>query len=207
MKKFLKNILPWIIVVISICLLGLILYKIKNNTISDFDNNIYNIIIKNKSDLLTKIFKYITYLGESKLIILAFIILLFTVKNKLFSISFGLLTIGSFGVNFFVKHIVKRPRPVDIALIEEDGYSFLSTHSIAAVVVYGFLIYNIWISKMDKIYKILLTILLSLIIVIIPISRVYLGVHFASDVIAGMLFGLAFLIAFIKIIYEKRISK
>ena len=207
MKKFLKDILPWIVVILCLCGLALIMYKIKNNTISDFDNNIYNVVINNKSDLLTNILKYITYLGESKLVVVAFIILLLFYKDKLFSISFGLLTIGSFGINFFIKHIVKRARPVGIALIEEDGYSFLSTHSIAAVVVYGFLIYNIWKSKMDKIYKILLTILLILIMLIIPISRIYLGVHFASDTLAGMLFGLAFLIAFIKIVYEKRISK
>ena len=128
-------------------------------------------------------------------------------KNKIFSISLGLVSVGSFGINFFIKHIVKRPRPEWGFLIDEDGYSFLSNHSIAMMTFYGFILYYIWKSKINKNYKVLSTIILLSIMILVPLSRIYLGVHYPSDVLAGLLFGLSFVICFIKIVYKKRISR
>ena len=128
MKKFLNNYLGWILCIISFVCFSIILVKYHNNTLVSFDYSIYNSISSIRTDLLTKLFKLITYLGESKVILLALILLIIFAKKKQFPILLALCSVSSFGINFFIKHIVKRPRPTWGFLIPEDGYSFLSNH-------------------------------------------------------------------------------
>ena len=73
-----------------------------------------------------------------------------------------------------------------------------------AVAFYGLLIYIINKSNLSKNKKIISTIVLSLLTFLIGLSRIYLGVHFASDVIGGFALSLAYLIVFIKFIYTKK---
>ena len=206
MKKFLNNYLLWIICVLSFIGFAIILIKYHNNALFNFDMSIYTKVTNIRNDNLTNILKIITYLGEYKLLILATILLFIFSKKKMFSIYLGLVSIGSFGINFFIKHIVQRPRPNWNFIISEDGYSFLSNHSIAMLTFYGFILYYLWKSNINKVYKVLSTIFILLIMIVVPFSRIYLGVHYPSDVLAGLLFGLSFLIAFIQIVYKKKIK-
>ena len=112
------------------------------------------------------------------------------------------------GFCLVVKHIVKRPRPEFIALIEETGYSFPSAHSMGSFVVFGFLIFIVWKYLKNKPIKITLTAVLSCLVVIIGYTRVYLGVHYITDVLAGFLAGGAYLVVaiFAFNIIEKKIN-
>ena len=76
-----------------------------------------------------------------------------------------------------------------------------------AVAFYGLLIYIIWNTKWKNIWKIFTTTLLVILILLIGISRIYVGVHFASDVIAGLSISLSYLIIFIELIYKRVIKK
>ena len=107
-----------------------------------------------------------------------------------------------------VKHIVQRPRPEGIALIEETGYSFPSAHTMGSVVFYGFIIFLIWKYLKNKPLKISFTVLLSIFAILIGYTRVYLGVHYASDVLAAILAGVAYLaVAIILFVFlEKKIK-
>ena len=107
-------------------------------------------------------------------------------------------------INQVLKHIFLRARPVGIKLITESGFSFPSGHSMVGVAFYGYLIYLIIYSNLDKWKKTLFSSLLVLLILLIGISRIYLGVHFASDVIGGFALSLAYLIVFINFIYIKK---
>ena len=87
-------------------------------------------------------------------------------------------------------------------IIEESGYIFPSGHSMASMAFYGFIIFLVWkYVKTNK--KWIYTIVLSLLILLIGISRIYLGVHYASDVLAGFILTLAYLIIFTAIIDSK----
>ena len=87
-----------------------------------------------------------------------------------------------------IKRIVQNPRPLP-QLVTESGYSFPSGHTMIAILLYGSLIiivhaylHNNWLK-----YIILLT--LSVLIILIPLSRIYVNVHYPSDILAGLSLG------------------
>jgi len=81
----------------------------------------------------------------------------------------------------------------------ESTFSFPSGHSMAAMTFYGFLIYMIYKSNMSKTFKILLISLLSILILSIGVSRIYIGVHYFSDVITGFLCSIIIIYLYLKI--------
>ena len=124
-------------------------------------------------------------------------------KNKKNALYIGLNVLLCFLLNQTFKFIFARTRPIDINLIVENGYSFPSGHSMVSLAFYGFFIYIIAHKKMKKKKKIFYSSLLALLTLLIGISRIYLGVHYASDVIAGFALSMAYLIIFIIIFYKK----
>ena len=192
MNKYFK----WVISTLCIILflvLALYLIKINDNII---DKNIYNLIISIKSNTMTKIFKIITFFASVEFMIILSIIILLLNKFKKVRFLVVLNLINDVILNNILKFIFKRERPIDLMLIEETGYSFPSGHTMAACIFYGFIIYLIYKSKYSKRTKITLTIILTLLILLIGVSRIYLGVHYASDVIAGYLVSISYLIIF-----------
>lgn len=103
------------------------------------------------------------------------------------------------GFNTLLKILIQRPRPTEFRLIDEKGYSFPSAHSMASMAFYGLLIYLIYKYVTNIYLKWILIVILSLLIISIGISRIYLGVHYTSDVLAGFLISLAYLIIFISV--------
>lgn len=195
---FLKKNYLLFIIIICLVITGFILESVYEKEILEFDKLAFS-LFKIRTPLLTKIFLIITNLGSPYVLILL-TLLSFLLKNKKLSFiitaNLGLITI----INQVLKFIVKRPRPSDLFLIVETGYSFPSGHSMVSLSFYGLLIYFIYKYFKNKKLKISLITLLSLIIVLIGVSRVYLGVHFVSDVISGFLLSLSYLIIFIKVI-------
>lgn len=93
----------------------------------------------------------------------------------------------------------ERPRPDNLRIIEETGFSFPSGHSMASMAFYGYLIYLIFMNVKDRKLRNLLCAGLGILVFLIGLSRIYLGVHYTSDVIAGMCFSMAYLIFMISI--------
>lgn len=196
--EFLKKNYLLFIIIICLVITGFILESVYEREILEFDKLAFS-LFKIRTPLLTKIFLIITNLG-SPYVLIVLTLLSFLLKNKKLSFiitgNLGLITI----INQVLKFIIKRPRPGDLFLIVETGYSFPSGHSMVSLSFYGLLIYFIYKYFKNKKLKIFLITLLSLIIVLIGVSRVYLGVHFVSDVISGFLLSLSYLIIFIKVI-------
>ena len=181
---------------IVIFFLSLWVFLVFRNKINVIDNVVYLFLHSFESDSLTSFIKIITYLGSAYILIpLAFLSLFFIKKdsnNRFISINLVL----SFLLNQMLKRVFRRTRPLFTHLVKEGGFSFPSGHAMVSFCFYGFIIYLIYKSnlKHKKIYELLL----SLLIVIIGLTRIYLGVHFFSDIVAGFGFGLLYLLIFIR---------
>ena len=164
--------------------------------IDDFSYSIVSLFI---SDTMTTIMKFITFFADPIWCILfSVLVIIFWKKiRKAFLINL----IFVFMLNYILKLIFSRTRPIDINIITETGYSFPSGHAMISLAIYGFLAYLLW--KSDYKYKKIGVSLLVLLIVLIGISRIYLGVHYTSDVIAGFIVSLGYLLLFIDFIYPK----
>ena len=160
---------------------------VKNNLSSGLDLLVYNYIISFKSDILTNIFMVITYMGSTPFIMVLNIIVLMLIlkikKDYLYLLPINSLL--SIIFNNIFKIIFKRIRPSILVLLPESGYSYPSGHTMISVLFYGTLI--ILVSSSNIKYKKLIKLFLMLIILLISISRVYLGVHYITDVIGGYL--------------------
>ena len=100
-------------------------------------------------------------------------------------------------LNLGLKALFVRPRPVEVApLVLEAGYSFPSGHSMAAAAYYGFLIYLLWRSEASRTTRQWGSALLALVILLVGFSRVYLGVHYVSDVLGGFMVSGFYLVIF-----------
>ncbi len=191
---------------ISLCLLTIIfcfLFVLVWNKYSFITDSLLSSLVLNiRCELLNKIMLGITYLGSEYAYIFLLLLGFIFIRDRLIPLLVaGGLMVSTFAFNL-IKFIVKRPRPLD-GLILENGFSFPSGHSLSAVFFYGFLIYFVFKNiKNVKLKKILL-VFICMIILLIGFSRIYLGVHFVSDVIAGFVLGLIILIVFINYIYKK----
>lgn len=196
---FIKN-RRWIIVFICLIIFFFILKNVLNKEIQKFDDTIYNVISKIISNPLTIFFKIITTLGSGYAVIPICIISIryFWKKKEARYIAVNLITI--FFSNQLLKRIVERPRPEGFRIVEELGYSFPSGHSMVSMAFYGFFVYLIYKKVKNKNIKWISISLIMLLILLIGISRIYLGVHYASDVLAGFVLSIAYLGLFTHII-------
>ena len=144
------------------------------NRVNFLDDIVYDLIISFKSNWFTNFMKYITFLASTKfitlIVILLFILSLF--KGKL-PLIINWIILGEVFINNILKVIIKRERPTLINLVTETTYSFPSGHSMVAVVFYGFLIYLINKTKLEKVYKYIINSLLTILIILIMVSRIY----------------------------------
>lgn len=203
-----KNIIKWILCAITAILAIVITINVKNGKILELDLNIYKFFSENIiNDKLTPIVKVITHVGGAKIVfvltILA-IILIKGLKNKLFLLT-GI--VGTAGLNVVLKHIVQRERPNINRLIPEKGYSFPSGHSMMSMAFYGMLIFLIFKYVKNTALKWTLIVILTILLSTIGITRIYLGVHYPSDVIGGFLVSLTYLFILTEIYNKVKIEE
>lgn len=185
-----------------LCLVGFIgiMLLVLFHQISWFDESVYHLIYGNHNKLFDNFFIHFTKIGNTlpTIIIAGIIILLFRQRKDQAIVASSLAS--TVGLNQLIKHIIRRPRPpMDRRLIRQGGYSFPSGHSMAALCVYGVLIYFCFTKIKNKKLKIACISLLTLMILLIGISRIYVGVHYPSDVLGGYLLSIGILIIDISI--------
>jgi len=196
-KKFVTKNLKWFIVFIGVIIFLFIVEDIFDKEIVKLDATGYQFISNFLiSDFTTLMAKIITRLGGATVLITLTIVFLVLIKNKKIGISIvtnlGIITL----LNVLLKNIVQRPRPTEFRMIQETGYSFPSGHSMVSMAFYGYLIYLIYHEIKNKKLKWTLIVLLSILIVTIGTSRIYLGVHYTSDVLAGFAISVSYLVVY-----------
>lgn len=199
-KEFIVKNFKWII--LFICLIGFlaIAENVFNKEIMNGDIVGYKLISTFLiSDFATPIAKFITNFGDAIFLTVLTIILFILIKNKKIGLSIFSNLVIITALNQLLKNILQRPRPTEYRIINEIGYSFPSGHSMVSMAFYGFLIYLIYKNVKNKYLKLFLIIMLSLLIVMIGISRIYLGVHYTSDVCAGFLISISYLVLYINL--------
>ncbi len=207
--NFIINNKDWLFAMLCLVLFTLIAENVWEKEKIAFDSFIYNGIQNIINPHNTVIFKSITSLASTEIIIFFCILLLIFIKRKKYGFLIVLNLINTTVLNMLLKTIFARPRPSDICLVEVSGYSFPSGHAMTSAAFYGFIIYLIWQTNIRKKLKIVSTVFLCFLIILIGISRIYLGVHYTSDIVAGFLVSIAYLILFTKLtsIYLKGDNK
>lgn len=173
--------------------------------INAIDETIYNLIFKLLSTPTTFIMTFISHLGSATILILICIILYILLKDKKMALIIMLNLAIVYLLNVIIKMIIARPRPDMLRLVYETGYSFPSGHAMVATGFYGFLIYIANKKIKNKALRRCITILLTLLIFLIGISRIYLGVHYATDIIGAFIIGIIYLVIFINILKKNSI--
>ena len=201
MKEFIEKNLKWII--LFVCLIGFLALAedVFHQEIMQGDIIGYEFVSTFLiSDFATPIAKFITNFGGAIFLISLTVILFIVIKNKKIGVSIlGNLVIVTI-LNQALKAILQRPRPTEFRIVEETGYSFPSGHSMASMAFYGYLIYLIYKHIENKYLKWVLIALLSILICTIGVSRIYLGVHYTSDVLGGFLISISYLIIYINLV-------
>jgi undecaprenyl-diphosphatase len=163
-----------------------------------FDQHAFSFLARNVSDINTDVMQVFTFLGTHTFLIPANLMLaaffLLIKKHRWYSIKVPVVALTSLLLMFCLKLIFHRDRPLTPLLNQAAGYSFPSGHALMSITFYGLIIFLIWQNEKNNIIKWLLTFLLVLLIIFIGISRVYLRVHYVSDVLAGFSVGLMWLL-------------
>lgn len=160
-----------------------------------FDMAILDAIHSNQSPVIFNIMNFISFIGSYKFLIPAvgFAIIISIINKRYFISKFLLInTLGSFVFNFLLKQIFNRTRPLDFSLVEQGGLSYPSGHSMVTMSMYLAIAYLLTREEIDTRKKKRVYIVAGIFIALMGISRLYLGVHWPTDVIGGFIMGYIF---------------
>lgn len=170
---------------------GLVALWISDKKILRFDSTIISFVQGWESSPLTAVMKFFSFIGSAPVVIvLAVLIMLFlflVLKHRLELILFVTVVLGADILNRILKNLFHRARPTIHPIVTEKGFSFPSGHSMEAFAFYGVLAFLLWRHIPTRTGRGLLLLFSGIMILAIGISRIYLGVHYPSDVVGGYL--------------------
>ncbi len=203
-----KLVLGCLAIILLITTFIVIAQGVVENWISGIDEFFQNFVLSIRSKFLNVVFIIITNLVNPIFIgVIAFIILMFVKDLRQYGLAqflnMGLISL----LNLVLKSFFVRDRPDSaISVIFENGYSFPSGHTMMAVAFYGFLIFMAWQTNMKKGKKIGFTFAGIFTILLVSFSRIYLGVHYFSDIIGAYCVAIAYLIVFMFVVKRNTIN-
>ncbi|WP_239616520.1 phosphatase PAP2 family protein [Cohnella mopanensis] len=189
----LKSVFAKSFLISFVCAIGfaIIAILIGESNISSFDNKWTTLIQGMENATLTTIMKFLTFIGQGlsiTVISIMIMIVLYAVLRYRWELFFFIgVVVGSSLLNVVLKTVFHRSRPTLHRIVDANGYSFPSGHSMAAFTLYGVLCFLLWKHARTSLARTLLIVSGSIMIAAIGVSRIYLGVHYPSDVIGGYL--------------------
>jgi undecaprenyl-diphosphatase len=196
--------------VISSLVMAVLFFKIFQEILEQdtlyLDREIANFIYVWRTPWLTQVMILITNLGAEYMIAIAIIIVIFFVwkKHKREALTFTIILIMGAIINLSLKQLIHRPRPVIAPLIVESSSSFPSGHAMNAAVFYLSVSFYFYHFTRKKKLSSAVTVVSIILILLIGFSRIYLGVHYPSDVVAGYVVGTWWLV--LAILISKSVS-
>ena len=186
---------------------------IDSEAIVVIDQEVTHFLFKARNQMVGQIFYLISYLGSQKgSIIIGAIVSVVLLKQgrKTYFVALWLVLLGVGLSVRYGKNIFHRIRPADVGFYEETNFSFPSGHSTTAMVLFGMIAYFLIRNSHHRKQRILYLLLGLFIILLVGFSRIYLGVHFLSDVLGGYLLGATWMIMGITVIewlsYQKELK-
>lgn len=170
-----------------------------------FDVNIMEYIHNNTNPIILSLMKFISFIGSERFLFPAVTMAIaYTLVKKRYYISKLLLlsTLGSYLLNYLLKQIFHRTRPIEYFLVNQGGLSFPSGHSMVTMTFYSTLAFLLAKKVDNNRKKRLIHIIAFVMICLMGISRLYLGVHWPTDVIGGFLVGYIFYYLSIRLVKE-----
>lgn len=193
-----KKLCIFIIFFVVFILTTLLVYQ--NSALSGKELLIINTVQSILKDMPLEIAKFITYFGHEQnwlIVVISAIIVLLACRKFKETILYIIAIHCSTFLYSFVKDIIARPRPpIEMRLIEVTNTSYPSGHSATSMVTYGLLIYFVCKYVKNKILRNILVALLSTLILLVGFSRVWVGVHFPTDVLGGFSIGICIICIF-----------
>lgn len=195
-------ILRWILAAVLLIGFGILLFTTKFGYATAFDDAVRNFIYSLRADWLTAFFKAVTVMADPiTLIVICAVLLVCPWTTLRFGIPISVVTGLGALAHKGLKHLILRERPDAIfQLIEETGYSFPSGHANGGIIFYvflAFLIRRFLVPKGREDLATLVNVIFYILIFLIGISRIYLGVHYPTDILAGWCLGGILLVIFI----------
>lgn len=163
----------------------------------DFDQAAFEFLESFIKDGVTNVMLFLSVIGNYQVMIVANLLLicyfLFVRRHKWYSIKIPAISLSSVVLMSLLKNLFNRPRPMIPLMEPARGLSFPSGHAMMSATFFGLIIYFIYRKNINPTIKVIAISLLVLFILSIGVSRIYLRVHYASDVIAGLCMGVIWL--------------
>ncbi len=182
---------------LCILIFAAIAASLPNDALYTLDMHIAQTLAAVRTPALTVLMQSVSALCSPVVLLAICLGMMVLYRKKHYSIPIAVNLMVSVSLNYSLKNVFLRERPPQVLrAVAESGYSFPSGHAMAAGAFYGFLIYMVAHSAMPMRRKRLLIALLAALIGLVAFSRVYLGVHYASDVVAGLAVSTCYLLAY-----------
>jgi undecaprenyl-diphosphatase len=190
---FLTAFIALIVFVLGMKLFVELTRTLETETLAYYDQLVTNYTLSQRNPMLTKYFKLVSDTGDvtGYLIVIILIAIVSTLifKKWKFILQITSVLVLAFLSNTVLKKLINRARPGIEHLVTVKTLSYPSGHAMSSMAFYGLLIYLVYKSKLKAFMKTALISVLVLLILSIGISRIYLGVHFPSDVVGGFIAG------------------
>ncbi|HUH29745.1 phosphatase PAP2 family protein [Gelidibacter sp.] len=171
---------------------------LKSDLLADYDQKITEYVISLRTPELTKYFVFVTHVGDIygyAFVLGTFMLLsIFVYKRWKYAVQIVLVLALSAVSNLILKRFVDRARPGIEHMVSVETLSYPSGHAMSAMAFYGFLMYLFYRFKINIFLKIGIILLLGILILSIGLSRIYLGVHYPSDIAGGFIAGFIWVI-------------